>query len=160
MANYEDVPEEFEEFETGEDTDYESDYDYESPADSPQESSDDDDFDGYMDEDDDAAFYRWRARNHYASPARRAPRPVLRLSQLEAREQLINERRAFLRSILGTLPAEYFEMFEEEPTMAAIDARVAKNNAEFMARIQPGVYEDDGMGDAEMVKIIPKKLLK
>lgn len=164
MADYEeDVPEEFEEFETGEDADYESDhdYDYESRPESPLSPSDDDCYNGgYYDDDDDAEFYREHRRYYYTGVAHRALLPVLRPSQLEAREQLINERRAFLMQIVGKLPDEYSELFEDEPTMAAINARVAKNHAEFMAKIQPGVYEDDGMGNAEMVKIIPKKLQK
>lgn len=153
MENYEEnVPEEFEEYEEYEEyeefddgEDYVSDTDYDTPEKFP---------------DDDDEYRMWKACRHYRVSAYRAPRPAFSQMQLDARTQLIIERREFLKSILGNLPPGYFELFEDEPAMAAINARVAENERAFMARIQPGVFEDDGMGNVEMVQIIPKKSLK
>lgn len=108
--------------------------------------------------DDDYVLYR-SGHHHEAASVYRTPISILNPSQMEARWQLIAERHKFLKSLVGMLPDGYNEMLDGdyEPPMDAIKARVVRNEREFMAKIQPGVFEDDGMGNAEMVMIIPKK---
>lgn len=163
------TPEEIEELmEEFEDEDYDEDYDegYYEVDDQGRDEHDDDDHDespqfsddvwDYCDDD----YVRYASGHHrFIHPVHRTPSQTLNPSQMEARWQLIVERHQFLASHVGTLPDGYNEMLDGdyEPPMDAINARVDKIERAFMAKIQPGVFEDDGMGNAEMVMIIPKK---
>lgn len=78
--------------------------------------------------------------------------------QKDAKEELITERTAYIKHMVGTLPEFYNALLcDFEPTIAQINARIEKHDREFRKTIQKGISEETPFEECAMVMLVPKK---